>query len=357
MAMLWMDGFDWIDPAATYTQTGYAIASRYISHNLPYTTPQGRAAAGRQNGTGIRLYHYGEWFRTPAIQTVDGPDKVYIGFALKFDDPPYTVNLVKLFRLNSEQANFQICADGSAIMSPMGGWFDAGLRAGRWYYIELYFRCHRTLGAYECRINGVTKSSGGPGDMATQDADGWSNIYFYGAAGQVNGCVYDDIYVCDDQGAVNNGFLGDVKIPVLWPKTDHTTEWEVFGETLHNDAVDDGPVAPDEAEVWDDTDYVYAGADDSSLQDLYEYDLLPSEYTDATIQAVQLATAARTTNPQAVTLKTQCLSVAAEVNVTEDVLMWDEYGLILGFQETDPNTGSLWTPTNLGLAKFGVEVG
>jgi len=355
MAMLWMDGFDWIDPAADAVALQYALNCRYRSADMIYSSPDAHCTPGRSGGTGLHLYHYAQYFRTPALQEIGVSDKVFIGYAVKINQLGLDLSPIRGYRLGSQQFVFQLRAsDGFARLYPGGSWFDPGFQVGSWYYVELYVCAHPSLGEYEVRINGVTKCQGTGVDMAQQSAAGWTNIFFYSHASVSGGAVYDDIYVLDDQGSVNNGFLGDVKISTLRPTGDAVTQWSRSEGNENFALVDEGPVDPACEDVWNDRDYVSSGV--SGKKDLYDHENLSAEFRGSPIQAVQLVSAVRTTNPQIVTLNSKCLSGVTEVDIRSDPLAGDKYLPIIGIQETDPETGILWTPGGLNAAQFGVEV-
>jgi len=352
MSQLWLDGFDWIDPAASTNEASWALGQRYQGRSLTSSPPDGYATQGRARGTGIYFGHTTQYLRFPALYS--GSNHVYMGFALKLLGTPSTCTPVRYYTINDTQFELQLTAAGGLRLLNGMPLYDAGLQAGRWYYIEFYVLARGGAnGAYELRINGETVAEGVGVDMAYQSWDGYTSLAMLGWSN--SGCIIDDVYICSDQGSENNGFLGDVKIPVLWPVGDHSVGWGVAGAIQHYDAISDGPVRPADAAVWTNADYLHS--DTPTDRDLFTYESLPSEYSGATIQAVQVATVTRVTNPQALTLDVKCLSDASEVDVLTEKLMWDEYGLILGTLATDPATGLLWTSGGVNAAKFGIEVG
>jgi len=349
MAILWLEGFDWIDPAIdTDAQLAYAMAKRYPDLNFG-TDVDTRTTNGRQGGTGILWKSYGQSFQTPALQTVDDTFGVYIGFAVRVGNSFYNSDtIIEVRRYSEYQCYFNMWLDGSARIYPAAsGSFLPSLSPYRWYYLEFYFYIHDTAGAYEMRVNGDTIVSDSGVDTRYRGYDGWTSILFKSFG---NESIYDDIYISKD------GFLGDVKVKSLKPSAAHTTNWTLFGAGSNHEAVDDVPVHPtDRTNVWTDTDYVYS--DTATTKDLYEFDDLPSEFSSATIHLVVLHTVVRTTNPQLMTLKTKCLSNVTEVDAATEKLMWDEYNLVSALLPENPDISGAWTYSTVNAAKFGIEVG
>lgn len=100
------------------------------------------------------------------------------------------------------------------------------LAVGQFYYIELKVLFHASAGAYELRVAGVTRLSGS-GVQTTNSANAYANAIMlggnssnYGSGADSITCTFDDIYVCDTSGSVNNDFLGDCRVDFVLPTSD-----------------------------------------------------------------------------------------------------------------------------------------
>ncbi len=140
----------------------------------------------------------------------------------------------------------------------------------QYFYVEVKATIANVGGTAEVRVNGQTwiSYSGDTQDTGNPSAD---NLQVANSNG-----YYDDLYICDDQGADCNTFLGDVKIQSFVPTADGTyKEWTPSAGTDHFSLVDEIPPNGD-------TDYIAAGA--VGLRDTYK--LTPS--VAGTVLAVHL---------------------------------------------------------------------
>lgn len=359
MAMLWMDGFDWLDIGQSGSTIDWALMKRYSAATVTWGSgTDGSVVAGRNGGAALCFGKTGRYINTPVVQLYGDSVYCYIGFAVKTGAALlHNAPILNIMRHDRVQNYIYCWNDGSLKLYYYGAQFNPGLKPYCWYYIELGIKfAYDATGEYEIRINGVTVKQESSIRTAAQSSSfpSWTHVQFLPISHEA---LLDDIYICNGVGSINNSLLGDVKVPVLWPDGDNTQGWTRSAGGDNYALVDDGPVEAVDAEnVWTDDDYVYSD-DTPTTKDLYEYEALPAEYAGSTIQAVQVASVVRTTNPQALTLKNKCLSVDAEVVVGQETLMWDLYSLVTGIQETDPKTAVLWTPSGVAAAKFGVEVG
>jgi hypothetical protein len=102
----------------------------------------------------------------------------------------------------------------------------------RWFYLELGFSIGATA-SIEVRLNGVTIFD--LVDVNNQGAGGnpWWNLFRMCQFN--NGWYMDDFYVCDDQGTVNNNFLGNARVRTLLPNgPGDLTEWDRSNTGLAN---------------------------------------------------------------------------------------------------------------------------
>ena len=75
--------------------------------------------------------------------------------------------------------------------------------------------------------------------------------------------TYDDWYVCDNSGPVNNNFLGDVQVGLLLPNAaGDAAGWTGSGGGAHYGYVDENPL---------DSDASYVETDQSGAEELWNY--------------------------------------------------------------------------------------
>jgi hypothetical protein len=131
---------------------------------------------------------------------------------------------------------------------------DHPLRPNSWYYVEMRVKIHGTSGGAEVRVDGAPVIEiGSYADIPTSlntmsSVNAYANRFYIGGLGDSSGygmwCAWDDVYLCDTSGSVNNDFLGEVRIDTLFPESDGTySEWVASAAGTHCLLVDDP--APD----------------------------------------------------------------------------------------------------------------
>lgn len=221
------------------------------------------------------------------------------------------------------------------------------IRANTWYYLELKATLHNSAGAYELRVNKTTQLSDSGVDT-TNTANAYANQIFVGAFGVVGGLTaralfYDDLYVCDDAGGVNNDFLGDVKITPIYPNADGTySDFTPSHATPHYQLVDDATHGA--------SDYNQSGT--VGHKDSYEMSNISVTADD--IIALQTLTTL-VTDGGSMNAAPILISGATETE-TAQVAVTTSYAYHRRMFDVDPNTGSPWTHANLSAIEAGVVI-
>ena len=93
-------------------------------------------------------------------------------------------------------------------------------------YVEIKFTISDTVGSVEVRLNGtsvITLSGVNTRNGGSATANGFSfESVLVNGSWDTAASYYDDIYICDDSGSVNNDFLGDIRVSALVPTGDGT---------------------------------------------------------------------------------------------------------------------------------------
>lgn len=97
------------------------------------------------------------------------------------------------------------------------------LAPNTWYYVELKAVIHPAAGSFEIRVNGVSWLAVAGINTSSSLGNAWVNAFRLNT-GSGNGSgvysQYDDLYLCDGLGAVNNDFLGDHRVVALQTDAD-----------------------------------------------------------------------------------------------------------------------------------------
>jgi len=215
--------------------------------------------------------------------------------------------------------------------------------AGVWYHIE--WMMNRTSGAYEVRVEGVTVLSGTDGSPATGDS---GIVNFIGSwssgSGASNTSMYiKDLFIADDAGSVNNGFIGPVTIYTLVPDGDVSNGWALSTGSTAYSLIDE--LAPA------DTDYVQADATPPAACVVSLTDL-PGDVVS--IRAMQSVVRALKTDGGDATLQASFVSSGDEDNGADNAV-----GTSVGYKydvsELDPHTGTAWTPITGNAAELKLD--
>ena len=210
-----------------------------------------------------------------------------------------------------------------------------------WHYIELRLKLGTTTGEAELKINGIQVLNLTNINTAT------GSITAYSAMGKASTNVveayYDDLYICDTSGSVNNTFLGPISVYTLMPTSNaSSTQLTPVGAASNWQAVDE-PTA-------DTTTYVETST--TGHRDYYNFESLPAGVSSV----FGVLTRAKSTTPdnggRRVRLNfkngANVLSSAARLLTLGNWLY--EYFIA----ETAPD-GSAWSKTSVDSTEAGVE--
>jgi len=277
-------------------------------------------------------------------------DTMIVGFAIKY---PGTLSDGYIFKLYSG-ATLGI----SLRLTPAGqiqvfrsaallGTSPVVIAPGPWYYIEFKVKCNNSIGTYELRVGGVNVlSDSGIDTQAGEDAyhDAVRLDYASGAAG---GMFFDDWYVCDGSGSVNNDFLGNCRVDAIFPDGDDVAGWDIAS------GAGDHYLDVDEVVADDNTSYVEYAT--TGHKDLYDYAAMPADR--GAIRGLEIKTLCRETDAEDFSLITPIKSGATETDDSAQSIGTTDYVAKKRVSELDPNTSTAWTKTTVDAAKFGVKVG
>lgn len=229
-------------------------------------------------------------------------------------------------------SSYGLVATGSALAVP------------GWHYIEGKLIPGGASGHGWTQVNGapdIVSAVGnfGSGDIVTfyctYDADPWVTNFVY----------WDDIYVCDTTGSLNNDFLGDSHIETIYPNGDGAhSDWVPNSGSTHWTQVDEHP--PDGDTTYNGSGVVNA-IDTYTMQDLTViaggiFGVQPSLH-------IKKADAAfRQAKPVVRRGGTDYLGAVETLNTS--------YVARAQIFETDPSTSAPWTVAGVNAAEFGAKV-
>jgi hypothetical protein len=210
-----------------------------------------------------------------------------------------------------------------------------------WYYIAIKLVVHDTNGALEVWINGVKEID--LTNIDTKNTDSSIKYVKLGArAGAGNKSYYDDWYIADDSGTVNNTLIPEARVVALMPTAD-TAQKDFTASTGS-----DNYAMVDELGVDDDTSYVYAST--NGAKDIYDLGNLPAGVD--TVYGISTCAYARKDNTDAVLFDFGVKSGATESFSTGHVMATNYLGF-LKLDNVDPNTSGAWSVSAVNALQCG----
>lgn len=170
------------------------------------------------------------------IPAADAHATLICGFAFYFTNTSSTMEIMSLYGDGGTTQHVALYFDratnlfkvyrGAPTTNLLGTQSTTGLAINTWYYVELKATLSDTVGTIDLKIDGASVLS-----LTNQDTKnaGTATVFNYLRfnAYPVNlTMLFDDIYVCNAAGSLNNDFLGDVRIECLTPNADgNYTAW------------------------------------------------------------------------------------------------------------------------------------
>ncbi len=354
MTMLFMDSFQWVDSAEVGTTLENLMKERYLDANLDagddadFQTPPG--------GSPRVALTYKDSVSNYLRYVIPASNEVYISFRSKFvnDSSSASSDIIRFVDTNGstqhaaltmdDNHTFQIRVRGSTLVDeviPRDWYFN------EWNHLEYYLKVDNSTGAYDFRVNGNSVSSDSGIDTRSGASSDIVQLYMVNpTSSSGDGHAFTDLIVVNGSGSVNNSFTGQSKfVYMLKPNGDTADEdW-----TLSTGA--DSYALIDEVSR-NTTDYIESST--AAEKTLCDYEATGGE---TGIMAVSLsANAALDTGTTTETLKqiikenvtegdgaTQSVTASASQEVFDDIF------------ETNPDTGSAWTASELDAVQAGVE--
>lgn len=309
------------------------------------------AAGGRRGTNSLRMSSSG----SEVTKTLDAQGTWFVGFSFKPGGAAVSDAVILAFKdAGSTQADIRFVTDGTLRATRNGTTLATSsnsLSSGNTYYIECKVVISDTVGVVEVRVNG---SSTGWINITGQDTKNTSNatanvirLGGYIVSGGTGVCDFDDVYICDAQGSVNNNFLGDVRVDCYLPDANGNSS-QLTGSD--GNSVDNFQLV-DEAAPNGDTDYVQS----STVNQKDTYGFVDMTHTPASIFGTQICMTAKKDDSGNRSICGVTRSGGSDTDGATQALS-TAYGCYREIRETDPNTSAAWTRTNLNSAEFGVKV-
>jgi hypothetical protein len=219
-----------------------------------------------------------------------------------------------------------------------------------WQYIEIKLNIHDTTGSAEVRVNETTVINLTNVDTRGQASESDINVVSIGSFASGGDIYYDDFYIADLNGSVNNDFLGDIRVWTLFPNADGTTiDFTIGGTTPESTRWESL------AEIGLDDDVTYIESGTPTDINYVTYPDLDTEITD--ILAICIEAAAKKDAPGTRAMKLKCKSGASVTTLAQERVPagGSEYSRFHKILEDVPG-GTGWSVSEVNGVEAGVEV-
>jgi hypothetical protein len=341
MSLLWLDGFESYGTAlgASPVPSGI-VGTKYL-----VTSPNGQSVEnGPVSGRSLRL-RYGN-FKTPFINLDDTDDTLIMGCHIYITEILSDSYLLLGIFSGTDWGGLLYLDGGELRFRDADGDYTSGTEQGLkgrvWYYIEMKVTNHATTGSFEVRLNGVNVLSGSGLNTKGGSITYYNVVKVYG---DVIYPVYDNLYVCNSAGSINNDFLGSIQVMELRPGADSTSNFATATPSAsHYENAND--------EVSDE-DTSYNQDNTTGALEMYVYNNLTGV---ASVLGVVIDARLKTTAGDDEDFQHSVDSGSTVENsssVTTNVETFQTYTYVF---EKDPDTSAAWTVSGVNAATFGIEL-
>ena len=352
MSLLWIDGFDHFTNGANRN----LLDDVYVFPGNTGVNDVGVFGVGRTGGRAVFNDEGGTQIGTPEMfaMVVSGlsTDATWIvGFACRIQHT-FTEE-TEFLQFKDSSGDFQFTINyRSGCFNVRQGSIDATVigvckapPCRTWFFFEIKILFHASAGTITIRLNeeevlaltGLNTAHASGGELRT------NAIWFCGSNSSQR-TEYDDFYICDGAGSLNNNFLGDVAGKRLTPNGNGTT---------NNFTGSDGDSTDNYLQVDEDGQdtNTYNSSTTIGHKDLYAFTNLsstPSAIAGLHIASYDMTSTSGTFGHLVRSNVTEDLSAA----ITPGTSFTNHYSV----WETDPDTSAAWTEAGVNAAEFGVEV-
>lgn len=353
MALKIIEGFDHLSGATQMAAKGWTLGT--VSLAGPGGTNSVSAQTGRVAGKCCRLSILGNsnvgtedlsFFHKSLPASLA---TVICGFAVKFPSVPaltvqnpemfaFAAGTTRTLRIQLNQSSMKLEVRNSSNTLIATG--TTVLSTGSWYYIEVKLFVNGASGTCEVHLNGATEIASTVGNFGSTSIDAvqceWVTL-----RNVTSTCDFDDLYVVDTSGSVNNTFLGDVRVATSFPSgAGASAAWTPLSGANYTN-VDENPPT-------DDTDYI-ASSNVGDI-DTYAFDDIPAGSVVAGIQTCLYARKDDAAVRQIAPVVRQ--SGSNDVGTTHT--LGTSYAFFTQIRETDP-AAAAWTVSNVNGDEYGVK--
>lgn len=343
MALLWIDGFEGYGETVSGSPAPTGVLER--KYAITQATSTMLTKAGRYGGMSIYFGGSNNQLFTPTLTT---HDTMIAGVNWYCNNVGNTTILAFYdgsaigmeVRKQNATGELQLYRGGALVATTSG----LGISTSTWYNVQMKIKCHNTTGEYEIKVDGSTVLSA-TGVDTRAGGNNYHDVCMLRTFA-ARAPSFDDWYVCDGSGSINNDFLGVCKVARIDPDGDDTANWTTSTPSANHYENVSGTVTDDDTSYLEETS--------ANTTDLFDYENLAG-YSN--ILGIQVCTECRETDATSFSIKTPIESGGNQYDDSAQIIASPGYRTKVRIEGTDPDTGALWTESGLNATKFGIKVG
>lgn len=341
MALRFCDSFDHYATAD--------IASKWTTYTLSNTTI---ATTNARNGSAL-VISGNPGSSNELVKTLDSQATWIVGLAMRFTNATIGATRALIQFVDSGTLHTDLRLDGTGHLfftrngTTIGSVGTTALSSGVYYYIEVKVTiADAPSGVASCRINGVDELVQTTLDTRNAANASANSVRFFGiGSNQSYAGSYDDLYICDGTGGVNDNYLGDIRVAALLPTAaGNSTQYTPSAGSNYQNVDDATP----------DGDTTYNDSSTTSQKDTFAMGNLPTNAT-GNIKGLQLLTYDRKTDAGARTLRHVTRTASTDYE-SANITQLDTFIYHATLQDVNPNTTTAWTESDVNGMEAGYKL-
>ncbi len=350
MSLLWIEGFESF--GVTNGNAPVGLQQKY--DNAVLDSAVGTVQAGRISGHSLRMTSSTTYIGKTVSATAD---TLIIGFGFYMDAHATGEQVIlQLWDQTNIQGTLAIQTTGlwkyyrggtliGSTGTLLGTSSGSALVDATWMYVELKVKIHASAGTVDIKIDGVSTLS-----LTSQNTDRTSSgivtgFMLEGSTHTADHTQFDDVYVCDTAGSINNDFLGAQVVRLLQPSSDAgTNAYTPDSGGTHYNRLTENPQ--------DTTTYL---ADDTTgHRELFGV----AGLNIGNVAGLQINAVAAITDATVYSLKNSTHTAGGTDTDQAAVTVADTtYQTIANVLEKNPETNAQWSVTQVNGCQFGFKTG
>jgi hypothetical protein len=346
MALIFIDGFESFGTTPGNAPTGLTNKWLEVGNHSNDTI-----IAGRYDGIALRPSGNSGTAAYTQVPAFTQTQTLVAGVAFRIETLPSSgFRTLLIFNSGSNECGVAVGSSGELRMfrstSTMLEDSSAGLiDPNKWYYLEAKVVIANS-GSWDVHLDGVQVLADSGDTQAINAFATTVRLEGRNTSSQTQWVHYDDFYVLDTSGSVNNDLLGPRHIVTLFPTAvgDSDDFTPTSGDNYTN--VDD---------IGHDTDTSVVESSTTDDKDLYGFGDVPAGTNG--IDAVAVYGIVRKTDVTAFDFIPIAKSEGVEGDGATVLVNSETYHAAAGIFDEDPDSSSPWTESGVNAAQFGFKVG